>query len=84
MPGENRETGRVKRFDARQACGFVDKAKAFPTTPQAQQQQQKRSIHVLLKAVNSVCYRHAFPHYPVEHNNQCALKRRSPRMRDRA
>ena len=48
----------MKRFDARQACGFVDKAEAFPTTPQAQQQQQKRSIHVLHKAVNSVCYRH--------------------------
>jgi len=49
----------VKRFDARQARGFVDKAKAFPTTPQAQQQQQKRSIHVLHKAVNSICYRQA-------------------------
>ncbi len=32
------------RFDARRARGFVDKANAFPITPQAQQQQQKRSI----------------------------------------
>ena len=29
------------------------------TSPQAQQQQQKRSIHMVHKPVNSVCYRHA-------------------------
>ena len=28
------------------------------TSPQAQQQQQKRSIHMVHKPVNSVCYRH--------------------------
>jgi hypothetical protein len=47
----------VIRFDARQACGFVDKAIALTTTPQAQQQQQKRPIDVLPKPVNLICYR---------------------------
>ncbi|MAG95741.1 MAG: hypothetical protein CMM08_03490 [Rhodospirillaceae bacterium] len=45
------------RVDARRACGFVDKANALPTTPQAQQHQQKRSIDVVPKADNLVCYR---------------------------
>ncbi len=57
VQGGRRKTRRVNRFDARRACGFVDKANTFPTTPQAQHQQQKRSIDVVHKAVNSICYR---------------------------
>jgi len=53
-PGQN---GRVIRFGARRACGFVVKADALTTNPQVQQQQQKRPIDMLPKAVNSVCYR---------------------------
>ena len=36
----------------------MDNTGVLTTTPQAPQQQQKRSIDVLPKAVNSVCYRH--------------------------
>jgi hypothetical protein len=35
----------------RPACGLVDNVRALPTTPQARQPQQKRSIHMVLNAV---------------------------------
>ncbi|MDP6622588.1 MAG: hypothetical protein QF754_10005, partial [Alphaproteobacteria bacterium] len=53
------------RVDARRACGFVDKANALPTTPQAQQHQQKRSIDVVPKADNLVCYRQSGRESPI-------------------
>ncbi len=49
--------GRLNR-SARPACGFVDNASALPTTPQAQQLQQKRSIDVLPKPDNLMCSLH--------------------------
>ncbi len=44
----------MNRFDARRAGGFVDKANAFPTTPQAQHQQRKRSIQFVVDTVEKV------------------------------
>ncbi|MGQ0661991.1 MAG: tripartite tricarboxylate transporter permease, partial [Pseudomonadota bacterium] len=42
----------------RPACGFVDDAKPSPTTPQAQQQQQKRTNDVLQNPDIFTRYRH--------------------------
>ncbi len=47
---------------ARQPRGFVDNARALPTTLQGHQQQ--RSIDVLLKSVNLTCYRQVLPLQP--------------------
>jgi hypothetical protein len=44
------------RICAATPCGFADNATAFPTTPQGPQPQQKRSIHMVPNADNSVCY----------------------------
>ena len=55
----------MTRFDAtgrRPVDKWITRKREFPTSPQAQQQ-QKRSIHVLRKAVNSKCYRHLVENY---------------------
>jgi hypothetical protein len=41
------------RFDVAKPVDLMDNAAALPTTPQAPQPQQKRSIHLLPKPVNS-------------------------------
>lgn len=51
----NRRRDLLRRPPAPWICG---QGYAFPTTPQDHQPQQKRSIHVVPKAANSVCYRH--------------------------
>jgi hypothetical protein len=48
--------GRRDALRRRRACGLVDNAAALPTTPQAPQQQQKRSLHLLPAPVSSNCW----------------------------
>ena len=55
--------GICRRGNRARACGIsgqLGKAADLTTSPQAQPPQQKRSIHMVHKAVNSVCYRHAY------------------------
>ena len=62
--GETIDDDRLRRDplrrDRARACGrsgLLGKAADLTTSPQAQPPQQKRSIHMVHKAVNSVCYR---------------------------
>ena len=50
--------------------GQLGKAADLTTSPQAQPPQQKRSIHMVHKAVNSVCYRHTATEWLVGINSR--------------
>ena len=60
---EPQGAGRVIRFDATGRSDLWTSGQLgsadLTTSPQAQQPQQKRSIHMVHKPVNSVCYRHS-------------------------
>jgi hypothetical protein len=45
--------GSVNRFDAARPVDLMDNTAVLPTTPQAPQPPQKRSIHLVPKPVNS-------------------------------
>ena len=49
-PRRTRSTGGVMRFDVARPVDLMDNAAALPTTPQAPQPQQKRSIHLVPNA----------------------------------
>jgi hypothetical protein len=53
---ETNQEGGVMRFDVARPVDLMDNAAALPTAPQAPQPQQKRSIHLFPKPVNSNCW----------------------------
>jgi transposase len=55
-PRRTQPKGGVMRFDVAAPVDLMDNAAALPTTPQAPQQQQKRSLHLLPAPVSSNCW----------------------------